>query len=798
MAFQHRRLPLLSVGLVVLVLVLAGAYSTAAADAHSSAAEANKGAPVAFQAEVSKMLDILVNSLYTNRAIFLRELISNGSDALDKIRVMYLRARKDPVSDKGEAPTMDIRISTNESTKQIVIRDGGVGMTKEELAEHLGSLGTSGTKKFLEQLQEQVAAGGGSGNNLIGQFGVGFYSVFLVADRVRVASKSDNSPTQYMWESTGNGQYFLYEDARGNTLGRGTEITIDLKPDAVEFSNSDKVKQVIHQYSEFINFPIYLLEEKPETAAKPKPATGEDDAIEAPETESKPKEYTWKVVNENKPIWTRPIGEVTEAEYDSFYKSLSKDYQSPMYYSHFRVEGEIEFDSILFIPQEPSMDMFMDESAISNNIKLYVRRVFITDEFRDLLPRYLNFIRGVVDSNDLPLNVSREVLQENRILRVIKKKLIRKALLMLSDIAAQDERLAELNATGKSIDTHTSQPGTKRLTEPTYNKFWKQFGKHIRFGVINDSNNRGRLTKLLRYKSSKSAGQYVSLETYQSRMQPGQKGIYYLSGDTVSKIKQSPMLQDAMKRDIEVIFMTDAIDEYVVAQVPDFSGKKLINLAKEGVQFDDTDPRQGAIMKKREERYASFLSALRGILGYREVKKVVLTSRYTTEAFILSSGEHHMTARLANIVRGQAMGYESVPIRTDRVLEVNYRHPLVDEMFRRLAVDENDSVAIDLAWVLYDTASLQGEFPIKNVAAYAQRMNRLLRSSVDIAADDSLLPADDEEYIQAIEEDERKKAEGKDAGEVKEAAEGASAPDDGRVYITEEDLAAYENDEDDL
>lgn len=735
----------------------------------------DRGEPITFQAEVEKILHILVNSLYTNRDIFLRELISNGSDALDKIRVLYLTAPKQPLNKDGEAPSMDIRISFDKENKQLVIRDGGVGMTKDELSEHLGTLGTSGTKRFLEKFQE---GGGANTNNLIGQFGVGFYSVFLVGDRVQVASKSDASDAQWVWESSGHGEFFLYEDPRGNTLGRGTEIRISVKPDAAEFLQADTIKKVVHQYSEFIDFPILVQEEVKTKAAKKSPlgekASNDDEEEEEPQEVT---ELKWTTVNENRPIWTRPTTEVTEEEYNKFYKALTNDYQSPMYYSHFKVEGEVGFDSILFVPAEASMSIFAVEDAqYSNNIKLYVRRVFITDEFRDLLPRYLNFVKGIVDSNDLPLNVSREVLQESRILRVIKKKLVRKAINMFADIAAQDERLAAKKAAGENTSAGVaSVAGTKLLTKPTYINFWTEFGKHIRLGVMDDTNNRGRLVKLLRYKSSKSDNEYIGLQTYIDRMQPGQKGIYYLSGDSILKIEQSPMLEDAKQRGVEVLYMTDAIDEYVVAQVPDFAGKKLINLAVEGVQLDDTNPHQRIIDKKRQEKYEPFFNRLQSLFGMGEVRKIVLTKRFTTEAFLLSSGENQMTARLANIMRGQAMGYDPVPPKADRVLEVNYRHPLVDEMFKRFSLDEDDSVAKDLAWVLYDTANLQSEFPVSDVAGYAKRVNRLLRSSVDIDPGEALLPADDNEYTI----DEEELAEEEEAAAEEEEGNGHFEDDEG-------------------
>lgn len=765
---------------VVLTILLVGAVTAAdVATTTTTAAEAtdgDRGSPIVFQAEVSKMLDILINSLYTNRAVFLRELISNGSDALDKIRVMYLTSPKEPVNKDGVAPTMDIRIICNRSANEVVIRDGGVGMTKKELGDHLGSLGTSGTKRFHERMAESTGASGGdaatNSNNLIGQFGVGFYSVFLVGNSVRVASKSDLDDKQWVWESKGDGQFFIYEDPRGNTLGRGTEITIDVKPDSSHYLAPEAIKLVVHKYSEFINFPIYVEEEYSvpvndtdtdgEAEPEPEPEPEPEDNASSPEffdlegnvikKEKKREVKTitlrrWTRVNENRPIWTRPLGNVTEEEYNTFYKTISKDYRDPMYYSHFKVEGEVEFDSILFIPNSLSDDELTEDPSLAlTNIKLYVRRVFITDEFRDLLPRYLNFVKGIVDSNDLPLNVSREVLQESRILRVIKKKLVRKALMMFGDIAAQDEAMEN----GTNVERPNS--GSKHLEVPTYERFWGLFGKHLRYGLMVDTNHRNRLTKLFRYKSSKSNNTLTGLQAYVSRMQRGQMGIYYLTGESIDRIENSPVLEDAIANNVEVLYMDNPIDEYVVSQVSDFVGWKLINLAKEGIRFGEETALQRILQKKRVEKFEPFFGRLRDLFGHDQVQKVILTTRKTSGAFLLSSGENQITARLASLMRSQTMTLSDAPKKAERILEVNYRHPLVNEMYNRFLVDENDTVATDIAWVLFDSANLQAEFPISDIALYGRRIDRLLRSSVDILADGSLLPDDAEEFAVSTEE----------------------------------------------
>ncbi|CCD14222.1 unnamed protein product [Trypanosoma congolense IL3000] len=454
----------------------------------------------------------------------------------------------------------------------------------------------------------------------------------------------------------------------------------------------------------------------------------------------------WDTLNENQPIWTRKPSNVTHEEYEKFYKALTRDYRAPMYYSHFNVEGEVEFSSVLFIPAEAAREDFINNENTRDNIKLYVRRVFITDEFRELLPRYLNFVKGVVDSNDLPLNVSREVLQESRILRVIKKKLVRKALAMIAEIATNDAKLKEENDKAEAAgEGDAGANGTSSKKEPMYPKFWAQFGKHLRLGILEDANNRGRLAKLLRYVSSKSNGTLVSFQEYIDRMQPNQKNIYYLTGDSVEKILQSPHLEEAKNRGIEVIFMTDAIDEYVVGQVHDFANKKLVNLATDTAQLDEMTDKQKAIEKKRNEKYRPLTDVLLRIFKAHDVRKVIITKRKSSEPFIMSSQENEMSPRLFNIIKQQAIS-SGYPVYYTRVLEINHRHPIVRDLLAKFQADANDQVALDVAWVLFGTASLQAEFPVPDQAMYAKRITRLLRGRMNLPLDDALMPPDDDEY----------------------------------------------------
>ena len=720
-----------------------------------------KGSAVSFTADVAKMLDILVNSLYTKRDIFLREIISNASDAMDKIRFMYLTEPKDPKTDAGDSPTLDIRISFDADTRLLTMRDGGIGMTHMDMQNQLGKLGSSGTKRFAEGMDED------DNNNLIGQFGVGFYSVFLVADKVRVASKNDESEKQWCWESTGDGSYFLYEDERGNTLGRGTELQLHMKKDSTQFLDADKLKETVHRYSEFIQFPIMLQVTKVEKVAKKDDSSAEEGDVQDESTEEKEMEEVtskvWERINDNKPIWTRKPEDLSEEEYNKFYKSLTKDYDDPMQYTHFSAEGEVEFKALLFVPGRAPYNVF-DTSVSQNNIRLYVRRVFITDEFSDLLPRYLNFIKGVVDSDDLPLNVSREVLQESRILKIIKKKLVRKALTMLADIAVADKALEEIEEAKKddpeaTVEEPEAVPGKKKQTAVMFPKFWEEFGKNLRLGMIEDGTNRARLTKLLRYKSSHDENKLTSLEEYVDRMPAAQTGIYFLTGETIDKIKQSPVLEDATNRNMEVLFMVDSIDEYVVGHVTDFAGKKLVNLAKDDAALGDKTKKTKAIESKRREKYQPLVKWFKSIVGSKVVTKIKLTKRKTHEALIVSSPQHGVSARMAGIMKGQTLG-DAAGDSVKRVLEINHLHPLIDELFKRIKVDNKDPVAEEIALALFDVATLQSGFEVQDTMAFGQRIGRLVRQSVDIAADAPLIEEDMSEYeVEEEAEDEDKKEE---------------------------------------
>jgi heat shock protein beta len=494
------------------------------------AEEETAGAPAEkfeFQAEVTRLMDIIINSLYSNKEIFLREIISNASDALDKIRFLAV-TDKDALGE-GDAAKLEMKIAPDKSKDTLTLIDRGIGMTKQDLINNLGTIAKSGTSSFLEKLKE------GGDVNLIGQFGVGFYSVYLVADKVTVRTKH-NDDKQYIWESTADSSFTIREDPEGNTLGRGTALTLHLKDDCKEFTEGDKIKDLVKRYSEFISFPIYLKETK--TVEKEVPVEEEEkkdeekkdedkkddekkdeekkddlevkdgDETDKPKTKKVNEEVVeWTQVNSETAIWTRSARDVEEDEYNRFYKTISKDTENPLTKMHFSAEGEIEFKSILFVPGKAPYDL-LEGKAKSNAIKLYVRRVFITDEFEDLMPRWLSFIKGVVDSEDLPLNVSREMLQTSKVLRVIKKKLVTKALEMIRKMAEKKKKKEdkEDDEEKKEEDEEKKEPNPAEEAEDNENylKFWKEFNKAIKLGLYEDSSNRTKLAKLLRFQTSKT------------------------------------------------------------------------------------------------------------------------------------------------------------------------------------------------------------------------------------------------------------------------------------------------------
>jgi heat shock protein 90kDa beta len=707
-----------------------------------------------FEAEVHRMLDIVINSLYQNNDIFLRELISNASDALDKIRYLLL-TDPDTYKDDTEVP-LEVKIEYDEKAHTLTIRDSGVGMTHDELVQNLGTVARSGTTKFLEAMKE-------SGNkddtiSQIGQFGVGFYSTFLVADRVTVASKSPKEPTQHVWESmNGSSEFVVYPDPRGSTLGRGTEITLHLKEDSREYTKPYKLRELAKHYSEFVTYPISLRtsetteveiddEDELDEAAKEKK---EDDDLEVGDDEEaseKPKKkkevttFSWDVLNGNQAIWTRDKDDISDDEYQSFFHLLnSNDAENATAWSHFNAEGNINFKSIIYLPEEiPASYRYGTMDVVSGAIRLYVRRVLISDSF-DLLPKYLGFIRGVIDSDDLPLNVNRETLQESKILKVIQKKVVKKAIDMIRQLAKDSEESEEVK---KETDSDKKDDDVVEAKPNKYLEFYKKFSPNIKLGILEDYANQAKLVKLLRFVTSKSNNTFVSLDDYAKNMKEWQKDIYVLGCIDVDACANSQFLQAFKEKDVEVIFLTDAIDEYMVKNLRDFDGKKLVQISSENVKLHDEDE---DLIKRREkvyqEKYKPLTKWLRKLYHGTVLRVQVAKRNLGSVPAIVTSSDYGNSANMERILKAQAYqhGVDPTSMMSMKIFEINPRHPLIVKLLEGCppedAKDDSDEkdafvVApeiIDSAWMLHDMAMMSGGFPIHDPNSHNERLIKVLQ-----------------------------------------------------------------------
>jgi heat shock protein beta len=715
-----------------------------------------------FQAEVNRLMDILINSLYSNREIFLRELISNAADALDKVRFQSLTDK----SVLGETSDLDIRLTYNKEARSITLTDKGVGMTREDLLKNLGVVAKSGTTEFVE-----AAAGGSDSLSLIGQFGVGFYSVYLVADKVTVVSKN-NEDDQYVWESTANSVFTIAKDPRGNTLGRGTSITLHLKEDAEEFLNESELEKIVGRYSEFINFPIYLRTEKTEEKEVPieedeaeasaedekekEEKDDEDDDLEVSEDEedeaeeAKPKTkkvsettYTWKLLNEAKAVWTRNPKEITGEEYNSFFKALTKETSDPLDHIHFVAEGEITFRSILYIPSSAAAGLYDKFYEKSSNLKLYVRRVLIADEFDEFLPRYLNFVRGVVDSEDLPLNVSRETLAQSRVLKVMSKKLTRKVLEMLRKMAEREEEaeLAAEEAEEEGEEGEEAEEKTEIEGAEDYKTFWNAFGKSIKLGVMDDRKNKSKLTKLLRFPSSVTDDdEYTSLEAYVDRMQEDQKYIYYITGPSLEEVKKSPMLERLTKKGLEVLYMADPLDEYVVQMVTEFDGHTLQSASKSGLKIGDEDE---DALKQIKAKWADTVAVIKEALAGK-AGDVEISTRLESTPGVIVTGQYGWGANMRRIMNAQTLnsGGDNSAMYGKKTFEINYRHPTMRAILDKVEAGEDASTLKDAINLLYDATVVQSGFTFEDPNDFAARVNKVVAESLNVAADAELAPED--------------------------------------------------------
>jgi molecular chaperone HtpG len=621
-----------------------------------------------FQAEVREVLNLMVHSLYSNREIFLRELISNASDACDKLRFEALQ-NEDLLGGDAE---LKIEVDVDEDKGLVTVRDNGIGMTRDEVVENIGTIARSGTRSFLENLSNKEEFD----SNLIGQFGVGFYSSFIVADKVTLTTRAAGAdPAEGVrWESDGSGEYTLEQI---DLAGQGTEVTLHLREDAGDFKTSWSLRSLIRKYSDHIGFPIYMK--------TPQMPEGDDDKDAEPKLE-------WEAVNQSSALWTLQKSEISGEDYQSFYKHISHDFEDPLSWAHNHVEGAQNYTSLLYIPSKAPMDMMLQRDE-RHGLRLYVKRVFIMDAAEQILPHYLRFMRGVIDSDDLPLNVSRELLQENELVGKIRSAVIRRSLDLIKRLADKDME--------------------------KFNNFWDEFGNVLKEGLVEDMANKDKIAKLLRFSSTADAAteQRVSLEDYVSRMQEGQDVIWYVTAENRKSAEHSPHLEIFRKKGIEVLLMSDRIDEWVMGYFTEFEGKKLRSIAKGDVDLGSEDKAEEQDEEKKDTEKDPLLKRLQAALG-DQVSEVRASQRLTESASCLVLSEQELAMHMRRMLEqaGQALP-DSKPM-----LEVNLGHPLLQQMS---GVD-SDEVFGDWANLLFEQAVLAEGGQLEDPAGFVQRVNRLM------------------------------------------------------------------------
>ncbi len=616
-----------------------------------------------FQSEVKQLLQLMIHSLYSNKEIFLRELISNASDAADKLR---FKALSNPALYEGDGD-LRVRVSFDADKGTITISDNGIGMTREQVIDHLGTIAKSGTKEFLTALGQDQA----KNSQLIGQFGVGFYSAFIVADKVTVKTRAagEEADKAVLWESAGEGEYSVADIEKKS---RGTDVILQLREDEKEFLNEWRLREIIGKYSDHIGLPVEMLTKE-----------YDDEGKECGEK--------WEKINKSDALWTRSKNDVSDEEYKAFYKHLSHDFVDPVTWAHNKVEGNQAYTSLLYVPAKAPWDLFNREHK--HGLKLYVQRVFIMDDAEQFMPNYLRFMRGLIDSNDLPLNVSREILQDNKITAALRKALTKRSLQMLEKLAKDD-------------------------TEK-YLQFWKEFGLVLKEGPAEDFANKETVAKLLRFASTHndSSEQTVSLEDYISRMKEGQKAIYYITADSYVAAKNSPHLELFNKKGIEVLLLSDRIDEWMLSYLTEFDGKQLQSITKADLDLGDLADKESETQKQQDEAFGSFIERVKNLLGER-VKMVRLTHNLTDTPAVVSTDNDQMTTQMAKLF---AAAGQPVP-EVKYTFELNPEHHLV----KKVAEIADETEFADWVELLLEQAMLAERGSLENPAAFIKRINKLL------------------------------------------------------------------------
>jgi len=616
-----------------------------------------------FQSEVKQLLQLMIHSLYSNKEIFLRELISNASDAADKLR---FKALSNPALYEGDGD-LRVRVSFDADKGTITISDNGIGMTREQVIDHLGTIAKSGTKEFLTALGQDQA----KNSQLIGQFGVGFYSAFIVADKVTVKTRAAGEATDkgVLWESAGEGEYSVADIEKKS---RGTDVILHLREDEKEFLNEWRVREIIGKYSDHIGLPVEMLTKE-----------YDDEGKECGEK--------WEKINKSDALWTRSKNDVSDEEYKEFYKHLSHDFADPVTWAHNKVEGNQAYTSLLYVPAKAPWDLFNREHK--HGLKLYVQRVFIMDDAEQFMPNYLRFMRGLIDSNDLPLNVSREILQDNKITAALRKALTKRSLQMLEKLAKDDAE--------------------------KYLQFWKEFGLVLKEGPAEDFANKETVAKLLRFASTHndSSEQTVSLEDYISRMKEGQKAIYYITADSYVAAKNSPHLELFNKKGIEVLLLSDRIDEWMLSYLTEFDGKQLQSITKADLDLGDLADKESETQKQQDEAFGSFIERVKNLLGER-VKTVRLTHNLTDTPAVVSTDNDQMTTQMAKLFAAAGQPVPDVKY----TFELNPEHHLV----KKVADIADETEFADWVELLLEQAMLAERGSLENSAAFIKRINKLL------------------------------------------------------------------------